>query len=388
MSGATADARALLQTENESLAKQLDALTGGTSTYDAATGLWNLSASQQGALDRYRDARDDVANSAYMGYRPETDTAYQSLKKAYLREGDRATENALGTYAGMTGGYASTAAISAAMQAGDNCRTQLADRQADLAAQDYNRYQNDLANRRALMQLYGSEAEQSAQALANNGDFSGLQLMYGWSDAQRQAAEADWAEKKRIEEEERTLPLRQASAQQLAALGDFAAMQELYGWTDAQRQMAEKAWAQEQALALAGGSGGGGRRRSSGGSSKSSGLTVDGMTEDEIFDIVANLATWSPNISVGGTSLAKGLLQNQGLTQNQLAVANQLMDAVLPASSSKTLLEYAKDPATAARVRAQSSLQQRARQQTTAAAARNLATKKKNSTTGLKRQTK
>lgn len=185
-------AKALLMAENEALAKELDTLTGGKSVYDTATGKWNLS--ETNAIDKYINQRDKVAGSVYEGYDPTTDPAYSALKKEYLREADRGTEDTMGVYSGLTGGLPSTAAVSAAQQAGNYHRAQLADRQVELGAQDYNRYAAGLEADRAMLNIYEQEAAQSAQSLAALGDFSAMGKLYGWTPEQIREAEKQWLE--------------------------------------------------------------------------------------------------------------------------------------------------------------------------------------------------
>lgn len=192
--GAANDAtKALLMAKNEGLAAELDKLTGGQSVYDATTGRWNLSASTQDATDRYIEMRDLVAGSAYGGYNPKNDPTYSTLKKEYLREADRATEDTMGTFAGMTGGIPSTAAVTAAQQSGNYYRGQLADRQVELAAQDYDKYLAGLDADNAMLNLYASEAEASAANLAALGDFSAMGKLYGWTPEQIAEAQRLWA---------------------------------------------------------------------------------------------------------------------------------------------------------------------------------------------------
>lgn len=184
--------KALLHAKNESLAKELDKLTGGQSTYDPATNRWNLSASTQGAVDRYLEQKDLVAGSAYGGYDAETDPAYSTLKKQYLREADRGVEDTLGAFAGMTGGIPSTAAVSAAQQTGDYYRGQLADRQVELGEQDYSRWLSDLDAQKDLLNIYAQEAQNSAESLAALGDFTAMGRLYGWTEAQIAEARNQW----------------------------------------------------------------------------------------------------------------------------------------------------------------------------------------------------
>ena len=190
--GANDATKALLQAENEALAKELDAITGGVSTYDAGTGTWNLSTSNKNAVDRYLDQRELVANGAYGGYDAENDPAYKALKKSALRESDRSVEDTMGAYAGMTGGIPSTAAVTAAQEMANYYRGQLADQQVALGEQDYNRWLTQMDADRELMQLYASEAEASAANLAALGDFSALGKLYGWDEAQIAEAEKQW----------------------------------------------------------------------------------------------------------------------------------------------------------------------------------------------------
>ena len=52
--------KALLLAKNEGLAKQLDTLTGGKSTFDAASGRWALSGDNRNPVDRYLQQKELV----------------------------------------------------------------------------------------------------------------------------------------------------------------------------------------------------------------------------------------------------------------------------------------------------------------------------------------
>ena len=101
---------------------------------------------------KYTDQVDsiinEILNSKYQGYDPTTDPTYSQYKKTYLREADRTAEDVLGKYAAMNGGMASTAAISAASQAGNNFKGQLADKIPELEAAAYDRYLAELSGKR------------------------------------------------------------------------------------------------------------------------------------------------------------------------------------------------------------------------------------------------
>lgn len=191
--GAANDAtKALLMAKNEGLAKQLDELTGGQSTFDAATGTWTLSGDSRDAVDRYLQQRDLVAGGAYGGYDASADPAYSALKKSILRESDRSVEDTMGAYAGMTGGIPSTAAVTAAQETANYFRGQLADQQVALGEQDYNRWLNDRNMDMDLMNVYASEAEASAANLAALGDFTAMGKLYGWNADQIAEAQRLW----------------------------------------------------------------------------------------------------------------------------------------------------------------------------------------------------
>lgn len=184
--------KALLLAKNEGLAKQLDTLTGGKSTYDATSGRWALSGDNRDVVDKYIQQRDLVANGAYGGYDASTDPAYSALKKSILRESDRSVEDTMGAYAGMTGGIPSTAAVTAAQETANYFRGQLADQQVALGEQDYNRWLNERNADMELMNLYASEAEASAANLAALGDFSAMGKLYGWNADQIAEAQRLW----------------------------------------------------------------------------------------------------------------------------------------------------------------------------------------------------
>lgn len=79
----------------------------------------------------------------------ETDPSYQAYRKQYIREGNRATQDALGAAAAATGGIPSSYATAAATQAGDYYASQLTDKVPQLYeaaySRAYNQYLNDLS---------------------------------------------------------------------------------------------------------------------------------------------------------------------------------------------------------------------------------------------------
>ena len=80
---------------------------------------------------------------APFSYDAASDPAYQAYKKQYAREGARSAENTLGQYAAMTGGVPSTAAVTAAQQAGDYYAAQMSDKLPELYDLAYAMYKGE-----------------------------------------------------------------------------------------------------------------------------------------------------------------------------------------------------------------------------------------------------
>lgn len=119
--------------------KALDDVAGITPfAYDKTAPVYTNPYEQQQA-----EMLDRVVNREGFAYDPATDPVYGSYKKAYLREGDRATANALAQASAGSGGRASTAAVNAATQAGDYYATKLSDVIPTLYQQAFDRYLQD-----------------------------------------------------------------------------------------------------------------------------------------------------------------------------------------------------------------------------------------------------
>lgn len=113
----------------------LDQLGGfGSFSYDEAPTYENAFAQQQ------KDLLDRILNREDFSWNKETDPQWSSYKKSYLREGDRATANALAQASAASGGRPSSYAVNAATQAGDYYATKLNDMIPTLYRQAYERY--------------------------------------------------------------------------------------------------------------------------------------------------------------------------------------------------------------------------------------------------------
>lgn len=82
-------------------------------------------------------------NRKDFSYDPENDQLYSQYRKQYTREGQRATQDALGAAAAASGGIPSSYAVNAAAQAGDYYASQMTDKIPELYQLAYNKYMND-----------------------------------------------------------------------------------------------------------------------------------------------------------------------------------------------------------------------------------------------------
>lgn len=90
--------------------------------------------------DLQKKLLDSVVNRDPFTWSKETDPQWGSYKKSYLREGERATANALAQASAASGGRPSSYAVNAATQAGDYYATKLNDMIPTLYQQAYDRY--------------------------------------------------------------------------------------------------------------------------------------------------------------------------------------------------------------------------------------------------------
>lgn len=106
----------------------------GSFSYGEAPTYENAFAQQQ------KDLLDRILNREDFSWSKESDPQWSSYKKSYLREGDRATANALAQASAASGGRPSSYAVNAATQAGDYYATKLNDMIPTLYQQAYERY--------------------------------------------------------------------------------------------------------------------------------------------------------------------------------------------------------------------------------------------------------
>lgn len=93
--------------------------------------------------DKMQSMLDQVINREDFSYDPQTDPLYSQYRKQYAREGQRATQDALGAAAAATGGIPSSYAVGAATQAGDYYASQMTDKIPELYQLALNKYMNE-----------------------------------------------------------------------------------------------------------------------------------------------------------------------------------------------------------------------------------------------------
>lgn len=103
---------------------------------------------------------DDIMSTGEFSWDKESDPMWSSTKKAYLREGERATENALAKMSASSGGRSSSAAVTAAAQAGDYYATQMNDQIRYLYDRAYEKYLNEYTMKQDKLAVLSSQEQQ------------------------------------------------------------------------------------------------------------------------------------------------------------------------------------------------------------------------------------
>ena len=120
---------------------------GGLLDKQLGYGSFSYGEKQPEYTNRYDDTIQDllgqIVNRKDFSYDPENDQLYSQYRKQYAREGQRATQDALGAAAAASGGIPSSYAVSAASQAGDYYASQMTDKIPELYQLAYNKYMND-----------------------------------------------------------------------------------------------------------------------------------------------------------------------------------------------------------------------------------------------------
>lgn len=276
----------------------------GSFSFDQDAPVYNNQyAEQQQAL------LDAIINRPDFSWSKETDPQWSSYKKSYLREGDRATANALGQAAAASGGRPSTAAVTAATQAGDYYATQLNDIIPTLYKQAYDQYLNeynmslqDLNAVNNQEQLdYAKYLDQLGQYNTDRNfaynqylsDFDILQNQLASLQGQDSVDYSRWMDRVNLYEqnqaEEADLARAQVDAILSAGGSPSADLVGASGYTNEYVQALQAAYQRQLAAKPSGGSSGGGR--SSGGGSKMTLTTAKQAANAGVFsdDVLAVL---------------------------------------------------------------------------------------------------
>ncbi len=105
--------------------------------------------------DEMQRLLSEILNREDFSYNAASDPLYSQYKKQYLREGERASADALGAAAAATGGIPSSYAATAAAQAGNYYAAQLTDKIPELYQLAYNKYLNDAQMDQTNLRLLG-----------------------------------------------------------------------------------------------------------------------------------------------------------------------------------------------------------------------------------------
>ena len=292
----------------------LDKINGfGSFTFDQERPSYeNQYAEQQQAL------LDAIINRPDFSWSKEDDPQWHSYRKSYLREGDRATADALGQAAAASGGRPSTAALTAATQAGDYYATQLNDIIPTLYQQAYDRYLNEynmslqdlnavntqeqLDYTKYLDQLGQFNTDRNFAFNSYLSDFDILQNQLASLQGQDSVDYNRWMDKVGLYREDQQLQREEALAQQQMAQAQVDAILSAggspsadlvgaSGYTNEYVQALQAAYQRQLATKSGGGSSGG--SRSSGGGSKMTLTTAKqaanaGVFSDEVLAVLRN----------------------------------------------------------------------------------------------------
>lgn len=114
--------------------------TGGTVNTGSFTTGQQVPVYENQYAAQQKQLLDELMNREQFSYDKDNDPTWSSYKKSYLREGERASADALGEAAAASGGRPSTFAMTAATQAGDYYAAKLNDMLPQLEQQAYGRY--------------------------------------------------------------------------------------------------------------------------------------------------------------------------------------------------------------------------------------------------------
>lgn len=144
----------------------------------------NYGAFQYGNETAYQKLLESVTNPEGFQYDPETDPMWSAYKKASLREGERASANALAQASAASGGRASSYALTAAQQAANYYASQLGDLLPTLQQNAYQQYLSEFEKKISSLDALQSDRGIAYDEWLNN--YNMLQTALGNLQSQNQ----------------------------------------------------------------------------------------------------------------------------------------------------------------------------------------------------------
>lgn len=138
------------------------------SSYGSFTAPASSGGFQYANENAYQKALADAMNVGQFQYDAQKDPTYAAYEKAMLREGERASANAIARASAMTGGVPSSYAVTAAQQAQNYYGAQIADKLVDLEQNAYQRYLSDFDQKRAVLSTIGSDRDDAYNRWLND----------------------------------------------------------------------------------------------------------------------------------------------------------------------------------------------------------------------------
>ncbi len=187
---------------------------------------------------RIQELLDAVTNRGDFSYDAEKDPLFSQYRKQYIREGQRASADAMGQAAAMSGGLPSSFAGTAAGQAANYYNAQLTDKIPELEELAYQKYLNAFDMDRAKLSAVQNAEQSDYQKFLNElGQYnSDRSFAYGQFSDQlsREQGDRDAAEERRRYENETAYQREQddrdrklAEAQLYAQYGDLSGLKAL-----------------------------------------------------------------------------------------------------------------------------------------------------------------
>ena len=140
------DLRSQLNAMNEADNAYSSLISDSFSSYASANGLTDYSDRLSALLDKIQNAK--------FSYNADDDGAYQAYKQQYRANAENSMKDTIGQYASQTGGYASSVAQTMGNQAYQSVLGGLSDVQSQLMNLAYNKFSNDLNNKKSSYDMY------------------------------------------------------------------------------------------------------------------------------------------------------------------------------------------------------------------------------------------